>query len=133
MSLLIKNGRIITADADYVADLFIDGELIHTIGKNLPVNADEIIDATGKLVFPGGIDPHVHLDMPFMGTFSSDNYETGNAVAETNLTCNKNPGTFGNIPQNKAMIAYLLNPFPKLYCPSCLYKSSAFKFCLRMK
>src|SRR6187401_14912 len=81
MSLLIKNGRIITADADYVADIFIDGEIVHTIGKNLPVNADEIIDATGKLVFPGGIDPHVHLDMPFMGTFSSDNYETGTLAA----------------------------------------------------
>jgi dihydropyrimidinase len=81
MSLLIKNGRIITADADYVADIFIDGENVHTIGKNLPVNADEIIDATGKLVFPGGIDPHVHLDMPFMGTFSSDNYETGTRAA----------------------------------------------------
>jgi dihydropyrimidinase len=81
MSLLIKNGRIITADADYVADIFIDGEIVHTIGRNLPVNADEIIDATGKLVFPGGIDPHVHLDMPFMGTFSSDNYETGTRAA----------------------------------------------------
>src|SRR6186713_2710359 len=81
MSLLIKNGRIITADADYVADILIDGEIVHTIGKNLPVNADEIIDATGKLVFPGGIDPHVHLDMPFMGTFSSDNYETGTRAA----------------------------------------------------
>src|SRR6187401_1373250 len=81
MSLLIKNGRIITADADYVADIFIDGEVVHTIGKNLPVNADEIIDATGKLIFPGGIDPHVHLDMPFMGTFSSDNYETGTRAA----------------------------------------------------
>ena len=51
MSLLIKNGRIITADADYVADIFVDGEIIHTIGKNLPVNADDVIDATGKLVF----------------------------------------------------------------------------------
>src|ERR1044071_9581204 len=81
MSLLIKNGRIITADADYVADIFIDEEIVHTIGKNLPVNADEIIDATCKLVFPGGIDPHVHLDMPFMGTFSSDNYETGTRAA----------------------------------------------------
>jgi dihydropyrimidinase len=81
MSTLIKNGRIITADADYVADIFIDGEVVHTIGKNLPVNADKIIDATGKLVFPGGIDPHVHLDMPFMGTFSSDNYETGTRAA----------------------------------------------------
>src|SRR5436190_22813942 len=81
MSLLIKNGRIITADADYVADIFIDGETVHTIGKNLPVNADEIIDVSGKLVFPGGIDLHVHLDMPFMGTFSSDNYETGTRAA----------------------------------------------------
>src|SRR5215203_3607352 len=81
MSLLIKNGRIITGDADYVADIFIDGEIVHTIGKNLPVNADEIIDATGKLVFPGGIDPHVHLDMPFMGTYSSDNYESGTRAA----------------------------------------------------
>jgi dihydropyrimidinase len=81
MSVLIKNGRIITADADFVADIFIDGEIVHTIGKNLPVIADEIIDATGKLVFPGGIDPHVHLDMPFMGTYSSDNYETGTRAA----------------------------------------------------
>src|SRR5580765_5706263 len=81
MSVLIKNGRIITADADYVADIFIDGETIQTIGKNLSVKADEEIDASGKLVFPGGIDPHVHLDMPFMGTFSSDNYETGTRAA----------------------------------------------------
>ena len=81
MSVLIKNGRIITADADYIADIFIDGESIVAIGKNLPNIADEVIDATGKLVMPGGIDPHVHLDMPFMGTFSSDNYETGTRAA----------------------------------------------------
>lgn len=81
MSLLIKNGRIITADADYVADIFIDGETIYTIGKNLSIKADKEIDATGKLVFPGGIDPHVHLDMPFMGTFSSDTHETGTRAA----------------------------------------------------
>lgn len=81
MSLLIKNGRIITADADYIADIFIEGETIKMIGIDLPVSADETIDATGKLVFPGGIDPHVHLDMPFMGTFSSDNYETGTRAA----------------------------------------------------
>src|SRR5687767_4528699 len=81
MSLLIKNGRIITADADYTADIFIEGETISAIGKNLPMTADKEIDATGKLVFPGGIDPHVHLDMPFMGTFSSDNYETGTRAA----------------------------------------------------
>jgi dihydropyrimidinase len=81
MSLLIKNGRIITADADFTADIYVDGETIQAIGKNLNIKADTGIDATGKLVFPGGIDPHVHLDMPFMGTFSSDNYETGTRAA----------------------------------------------------
>jgi dihydropyrimidinase len=81
MSLLIKNGRIITADADFTADIYVEGETIQAIGKNLGMKADTEIDASGKLVFPGGIDPHVHLDMPFMGTFSSDNYETGTRAA----------------------------------------------------
>jgi dihydropyrimidinase len=81
MSVLIKNGRIITAADDYVADIFIEGEIISAIGKNLPVKADTILDASGLLVFPGGIDPHVHLDMPFMGTFSSDTHETGTRAA----------------------------------------------------
>lgn len=81
MSILIKNGRIITATDDYRADIFIEGETISAIGKNLNVKADEVIDASGKLVMPGGIDPHVHLDMPFMGTYSSDNYETGTRAA----------------------------------------------------
>jgi len=81
MSILIKNGRIITATDDYVADIFIEGEVVSTIGKNLNVQADTVIDASGKLVMPGGIDPHVHLAMPFMGTYSSDNYETGTRAA----------------------------------------------------
>jgi len=81
MSVLIKNGRIVTASDDYVADIFIEGETISLIGKNLDVKADKVIDVKGKLVMPGGIDPHVHLDMPFMGTFSSDNYETGTRAA----------------------------------------------------
>lgn len=81
MSILIKNGRIITAADDYIADIFIEGETITAIGKNLPINAGQVIDAKNKLVFPGGIDPHVHLDMPFMGTFSCDNYETGTRAA----------------------------------------------------
>ncbi len=74
---LIKNGRIITASDDYVADILIEGETIKAIGKDMAVDVDETIDATGMLIFPGGIDPHVHLEMPFMGTFSSDTYETG--------------------------------------------------------
>src|SRR5437868_14221050 len=81
MSVLIKNGNIVTATDNYVADIFIEGETISAIGKDLNVTADQTIDASGKLVFPGGIDPHVHLDMPFMGTFSSDNYETGTRAA----------------------------------------------------
>ena len=81
MSTLIKNGRIITATDDYVADIFIEGETISAIGKNLNVTADKVIDAAGLLVMPGGIDPHVHLAMPFMGTFSSDDYETGTRAA----------------------------------------------------
>jgi len=81
MSLLIKNGRIITASDDYVADIFIQDDKITTIGKHLEIKADQVIDAKNKLIFPGGIDPHCHLDMPFMGTFSSDNYETGTRAA----------------------------------------------------
>ena len=81
MSLLIKNGRIITAADDYVADIFIEGEKIAVIGRELSIPAGQTIDADGMLVMPGGIDPHVHLDMPFMGTFSSDNYETGTRAA----------------------------------------------------
>jgi dihydropyrimidinase len=81
MSVLIKNGRVVTASDDSIADLFIEGEMITAIGKNLQVKADQVIDAEGMLVFPGGIDPHVHLEMPFMGTFSSDTYETGTRAA----------------------------------------------------
>ena len=81
MSVLIKNGNIVTATDNYIADIFIEGETVKAIGKDLQVKAEKEIDAIGKLVLPGGIDPHVHLDMPFMGTFSSDNYETGTRAA----------------------------------------------------
>ena len=81
MTVLIKNGRIVTAAEDYIADLFIENGQISAIGKNLVHKADKTIDATGKLVFPGGIDPHVHLDMPFMGTSSSDDYASGTRAA----------------------------------------------------
>lgn len=81
MSILIKNARVITASDDYHADIYIEGEHIQAIGRNLDARADQFIDASGKIVFPGGIDPHVHLDMPFMGTFSSDNYATGTLAA----------------------------------------------------
>lgn len=86
MSVLIKNGRIITATDEYVADIFIEGETIKTIGKNLSVTADKTIDASGKLVFPGGIDPHVHLDMPLWepipAIITKPEWASGQAVAQ---------------------------------------------------
>ncbi|MCB0374632.1 MAG: dihydropyrimidinase [Sinomicrobium sp.] len=81
MSILIKNGHVVTASEHYDADVYIKGDRITAIGKDLNYNAEKTIDARGKLVFPGGIDPHVHLDMPFMGTYSSDDYETGTRAA----------------------------------------------------
>ncbi|MDH5492430.1 MAG: dihydropyrimidinase, partial [Myxococcales bacterium] len=81
MSVLIKGGRVITAVDDYHADLFIEGEQISMIGKDLKVDADRVIDAKDRLIFPGGIDPHTHLDMPFGGTTSADDFETGTKAA----------------------------------------------------
>jgi dihydropyrimidinase len=84
MSLLITNGRIITATDDYVADVYCENGTIAAIGKNLPAHrftADRTIDATGKYVMPGGIDVHTHLDMPFGGTNSADDFETGTIAA----------------------------------------------------
>jgi dihydropyrimidinase len=81
MSILIKNGRIITATDDYVADVFIDGETVSAIGTNLPMKADRTIDAKGKLVIPGAIDPHVHMELPFGGTVSSDDFRSGTIAA----------------------------------------------------
>src|SRR5215208_5050959 len=81
MLVLIKNGYVATAADLYFADILIEDESIKAIGRDLAVQADQTIDAMGLLIFPGGIDPHVHLDMPFMGTYSSDNYETGTRAA----------------------------------------------------
>ncbi len=82
MPLLIKNGEIITADSRYSADIWCEGETITRIDGNIaPPPGAEVIDATGKYVFPGFIDPHVHIYLPFMGTFSKDTYETGSKAA----------------------------------------------------
>ena len=81
MRTIIKNGRIVTAVDDYQADVLIEGEQIVTIGRSLDVKADKVIDAKGKLVIPGGIDPHTHMDLPFGGTSSSDDFETGTRAA----------------------------------------------------
>ena len=81
MSVLIKNGRIITAEENYVADIFIEECKIKTIGTDLNQTADTIINAEGKYVIPGGVDVHTHLDMPFGNTKSSDDFESGTIAA----------------------------------------------------
>lgn len=81
MSTLIKNGRIITSEQNYLGDIFIENEKISLIGENLNMQADTVIDAKGKYVIPGGIDVHTHLDMPFGGTTSADDFYTGTRAA----------------------------------------------------
>jgi len=81
MAILIKNGTLITASETFESDILIDGETIKQIGDNLQDPNAEIIDATGKLIMPGGIDPHVHLDLPMFGTVSSDDHYTGHKAA----------------------------------------------------
>src|SRR3954470_24939711 len=81
MSTLIRGGRVVTAADDYVADVFIDDERISLIGEHLDVQADRVIDAAGKYILPGCIDPHTHLDMPFGGTVTIDDVESGQISA----------------------------------------------------
>jgi len=84
MKTLIRNGHIATAVDSYTADIFIDGTTVTLIGKNLEKITgalDKTVDATDKLVIPGGIDPHTHMDLPFGGTSSSDDFETGTRAA----------------------------------------------------
>jgi len=81
MATLIKNGTLITATETFDADILIEGEKISLIGKELHHPSANIIDAAGKLIMPGGIDPHVHLDLPMFGTVSSDDHYTGHKAA----------------------------------------------------
>ncbi|MFL5978730.1 MAG: dihydropyrimidinase [Gaiellaceae bacterium] len=81
MSFLIKGGRIITAADDYVGDVFVEDERVSLIGESLDQPADKVIDATGKYLLPGGVDPHTHLDMPFGGTVTVDDVESGQTSA----------------------------------------------------
>ncbi len=81
MKTLIPNGHIITAADNYHADILIEDELISVIGAKLDVEADVIIDAKGRLVIPGGIDPHTHMELPFGGTTAADDFRTGTIAA----------------------------------------------------
>jgi dihydropyrimidinase len=88
MSVLFKGGTIVNATGRYVADVFADGDKIKAIGTDLDNPADEVVDAKGRYVLPGAIDPHTHISMPFMGTHAQDDYETGTiAAACGGVTC----------------------------------------------
>src|SRR5207249_1517003 len=84
MKILIRNGHVVTAVDSYTADILVDGSAVVLIGQDLQKISgalDKTVDATGKLVIPGGIDPHTHMDLPFGGTSSSDDFETGTRAA----------------------------------------------------
>src|SRR5215510_9374923 len=81
MKTLIKNGNVVTAVDNYVADILIEDDKVAVIGNKLTIEADRTIDASGKLVIPGGIDPHTHMELPFGGTSSSDDFKTGTIAA----------------------------------------------------
>src|SRR6516162_7766710 len=84
MRTLIRNGHIVTATDSYTADVLVEDSTVAVIGNDLSGivgSPDSTIDATGKLVIPGGIDPHTHMDLPFGGTSASDDFETGTRAA----------------------------------------------------
>jgi dihydropyrimidinase len=81
MSLLIKGGRVITASDDYIGDVFVEGERISLIGESLDVSAERVIDAAGKYVLPGAVDPHTHLEMPWRGKTTIDDFYHGHVAA----------------------------------------------------
>jgi dihydropyrimidinase len=78
---IIKNGTLITASETFSADILITGEKITEIGDNINIPGAEVINANGMLVMPGGVDPHVHLELPMFGTVSSDDHYTGHKAA----------------------------------------------------
>ena len=81
MSVLIKGGLVVTTEGRYTADVYLEGEKIRAIGRDLAYKADEVVEAKGKYVLPGAIDPHTHIAMPFMGTTSADDFQTGTVAA----------------------------------------------------
>ncbi len=81
MALLIQNGTVVTAEATFPADVLVEGTTIREVRAGIPADGHTVVDASGLLVLPGGVDAHTHLDMPFGGTTSADDFETGTRAA----------------------------------------------------
>ena len=99
MSVLIKGGRIVTASDDYVGDIYAENGTVTVIGQSLDMDADKVIDASGRYVIPGAIDPHTHIEMFFGGTTTCDDFTSGTVSAAFGGTtclvdfCMQAPGT----------------------------------------
>jgi len=103
MATIIKNGTLVTASETYQADILIEGEKISSIGQKLNVESAQVIDAEGKLIMPGGVDPHTHFDLPMSGTVSSDDHYTGHKAAAfggTTTVMDFVPFDFGTIEES---------------------------------
>ena len=105
MTILIKNGTLITAGETFKADILIEGEQIARIGQNLAHPNAEIVDAEGKFILPGGVDAHVHLDLPMFGTVSSDDHYTGGKAAAFGGTTT----VIDFVPQEEGTLAENIN------------------------
>ena len=81
MRKIIKSGTLVTASETFTADILIDGEKIASIAERIDIPGAEMVDAAGKLIMPGGIDPHTHFDLPMFDTVSSDDHYTGHKAA----------------------------------------------------
>jgi dihydropyrimidinase len=104
MATIIKSGTLVTAEATFKADILVDGEKIKAIGADLEQPNAQVVDASGKLVMPGGVDPHTHFDLPMFNTVSSDDHYTGHKAA-----------AFGG---TTTVIDFISQDFPHL--PACV-------------
>ena len=114
MSKVIKGGTVVTADREWKADILIEGEQIKKIAADL--KGDEVIDAQGAYVIPGGIDPHTHLEMPFMGTTAAETFESGTwaAAVGSGAEVDYYGGLAGEIGDISYDIGYIKFDYPAL-------------------